>query len=275
MTSNHVNLLTAPLAGGYYRPYDNTIRKFLQIYPSREQRCNMLEYSKLVRSQYPNAQNGDMIITCSLSSKCNNNNTYHYVDYLDSEQCVYPLCYGADYDDYGFSNPKLKINSNQPIDLFCLLNVRNNYWWPSDELRSYLKTLQLTKVYHTNCGKCDDYVQYVDVMSDNHVFRFFIQKNSDLSEGLFCYCPEEFESNTGHYFIECKDLPSNMVLCKVMPKPESIFEDDEDDEDDEEENENENVKEENDENEENDEEENDENEENDEEENDEEENEED
>jgi len=110
-------------------------------------------------------------------------------------------------DDYGFCPPTLKLKTGEPINLYCSMNSHNNYWWPSKEMRTAVKTA--TQVQADDDGN----VFYCDIPSNGKIFRFFIEEDSDIDNGIFSYNSDEYESRCGNVYMgEDKDY----VFCTVL-----------------------------------------------------------
>lgn len=158
----------------------------------------------MVREKYPNAQNGDIVITCPNKKRYRNDHTYHYIETCD-EICVLPLL-GSDVDDYGHCNNLLKVKPNEPINKYCIMSARNSFWWPSDELRNFIKTQKVIE---------ESNIKYVDIIDNGNTFRFFIDKHSDIDNGIFIYHPEEYESSDGNHYCDSKEF----IMCSIDKMP--------------------------------------------------------
>ncbi len=193
-------------------PTTNNYQIF-EINPTFHQRENLMEYSKLVRQNYPNAKNGDIVISCPNNSRFHNDCTYHYVHTESiNDVCVLPFTV-SDIDDYGHCNSLLKVREDEPINMYCMMNSHNNYWWPSDELRNAIKMTERHKIDIQS-----ENIEYVDITSDDYTFRFIITNESDIDNGIFEYIKDEYSSPRGTFFIDAYINPKTF-LCVIHKEP--------------------------------------------------------
>ncbi len=202
-------IITPPIQEHAYR--------ILEIKPTNEQKNNLLEYSKLVRDTYPNAKNGDIVITCPDTKRYRNDHTYQFIETND-DICVLPFM-ESDFDEYGHCNSLLKVNEHEPINMYCVMNAHNNLWWPSDELRNAIKKEERQKF---PCNSSDN-IEYVDIKSGDHIFRFMITDESDTDKGIFEYNKSCYDSPSGDYYINT-DGDKGIVYCTIHKEP-SVLED--------------------------------------------------
>lgn len=164
------------------------------------------------------AQAGDLITTAPEEGRYRNDQSYVW----DGQSAV-PWVTDIGVDDYGFCSPTLTVGPGQPINLYCNLNAHNQFWWPSSELRELV--IAQPPVTLGSSGNA-----YRDVHSNGKTFRFFTDRDSDLSRGIYAYHPDEYESRDGlctmtravvpydYYFIMTDDY----VVCSVLSAPTDI-----------------------------------------------------
>lgn len=185
---------------------DPTAPCFLYVYEATEDPIKLVEFT---RTKYPEAKDGDVIVTLPDHLRYRNDCCYH----INSKLELVPL-ESTNIDDYGHCNRSLEIKPGQPINWYCVLNAHNYCWWPSAELREFIKqNIQNTR----GTGDTDDTAtKWYDIPSDGHIFRFYINRRDDLDTCVFHYHSEEYEyeiSNDKWGYVEKTDLGENYIIC--------------------------------------------------------------
>ena len=156
--------------------------------------------SQTVPSLFPTIKVGDSVITNGRGAGCTHLWDGHRLHALVDEP-----------DHRGVCPPTLTVPEGQPINIYSHTLATNSYWWPTSKQRAAVSVaaedLRCISDNYGNQAHC------ADIMSDGHLFRFFITEESDFQRGIFRYFKDEYEDISGY----CERSGPGIVLCFVGP----------------------------------------------------------